>query len=233
VTPNSSADFLQIRAATTESVTLLHALRHAQKTKVSNVADCLVITTRLWCFRYSPCVVYHAHQFLGSVSRTMCCIIMDNDRKVLWPSLRCASVLGEQEGRKCHEEINNYYFSITFLSCSAVFMLHIIFFQRVYCYFLVCRWLALSVAKIIYLRWWMDHLWKYTDREKRKYLKENLSQCHAFHQKSQADWLRIEPKPPQWQTRAMAHSLLLLDLLCQNELRFCFKVVLPLQFTVL
>ena len=49
----------------------------------------------------------------------------------------------------------------------------------------------------------MDHLRNYTDREKRKYLKENLSQCHVFHHKSEADWPGIErslrrDRPEPW-----------------------------------
>ena len=86
---------------------------------MGNVKDCLAITNRLWYFRYSPSIVHNAHQFFDNVSLTMLCgIIMDIDRTVLWPSLRCASVVESKEegsvSRGNKQLLFQHYFLIMF-----------------------------------------------------------------------------------------------------------------------
>jgi hypothetical protein len=45
----------------------------------------------------------------------------------------------------------------------------------------------------------MEYRWNETDKEKQKYSRKNLSQCHFVHHKSRMDWPGIEPGPPRWE----------------------------------
>jgi hypothetical protein len=57
----------------------------------------------------------------------------------------------------------------------------------------------------------MGHKWNDNGRVKTKYLAKNLSQCHFVHNKSNMDWLGIEPGPTlsSQQITAWAHYYIL------------------------
>jgi hypothetical protein len=45
----------------------------------------------------------------------------------------------------------------------------------------------------------MEHRWNEIDREKPKYSRKILSQCHFVNHKSYIDRPGIEPGPPRWE----------------------------------
>jgi hypothetical protein len=46
----------------------------------------------------------------------------------------------------------------------------------------------------------MEHWWKDTAWEKKKYCKKDLSQCHCIHHKAKKDCPEIKPEPLRQQT---------------------------------